>query len=58
MENEHSLYNDLESILITRDQLKDAVEKLGKRITEDYQGKRPVFVCILKGASMFFAAGN
>ncbi len=55
MENEHSLYNDLESILITRDQLKDAVEKLGKRITEDYQGKRPVFVCILKGASMFFA---
>ena len=26
MENEHSLYNDLESILITRDQLKDAVE--------------------------------
>ena len=55
MENEHSLYNDLESILIHRDQLKEAVEKLGKRITDDYEGKRPVFVCILKGASLFFA---
>lgn len=55
MENERSLYNDLESILITREQLKEAVEALGKRITSDYEGKRPVFVCILKGASMFFA---
>ena len=55
MENEHSLYNDLDSILITRQQLQEAVETLGKRITADYEGKRPVFVCILKGASMFFA---
>lgn len=48
------LYEDLESILYTREQLAEAVKKLGKRITEDYAGKKPVLVCILKGASLFF----
>lgn len=54
MENERVLYNDLESILYTREQLSQAVRELGERITRDYQGKRPVMVCILKGASVFF----
>ncbi len=54
MENERVLYNDLETILYTREQLAQAVRELGERITRDYQGKRPVMVCILKGASVFF----
>lgn len=48
------LYNDLESILYTKQQLAEAVAKLGARITHDYQGKKPVMICILKGASVFF----
>ena len=48
------LYEDLESILYTEAQLKEAVAALGQRITRDYQGKKPVMVCILKGASVFF----
>jgi len=48
------LYEDLESILYTEAQLKEAVAALGERITRDYQGKKPVLVCILKGASVFF----
>ena len=48
------LYEDLESILYTEAQLKEAVAALGERITRDYQGKKPVMVCILKGASVFF----
>ena len=54
MENERSLYQDLESILYTKEQLAEAVRKLGQQITQDYQGKKPVMVCILKGASVFF----
>ena len=54
MKSERNLYKDLESVLYTKQQLSEAVEKLGKRITQDYAGKRPVFVGILKGASMFF----
>ena len=55
MENERSLYKDLESILYTKEQLAQAVHELGMRITRDYEGRRPVLVCILKGASVFFS---
>lgn len=48
------LYNDLESILYTKEQLAEAVASLGERITRDYQGKKPMMICILKGASVFF----
>lgn len=49
------IYNDIESILFTKEQIHEAVEKLGKKITKDYAGKEPIFICILKGASIFFA---
>ncbi|MDD3336120.1 MAG: hypoxanthine phosphoribosyltransferase [Eubacteriales bacterium] len=55
MENQRTLYNDLESILYTKEQLKEAVQQLGERITRDYKGRKPVMVCILKGASLFFS---
>ena len=54
MENKRNLYNDLDGILYTKQQLAEAVAELGRRITEDYQGKKPVMICILKGASVFF----
>ena len=54
MENERNLYLDLDGILYTKEQLAEAVAKLGKQITADYQGKQPVMICILKGASVFF----
>ena len=49
-----SLYQDLQSVLYTEEQLKAAVAELGQRITQDYQGKAPLMICILKGASLFF----
>ena len=49
-----SLYQDLSGVLYTEDQLRQAVHELGARITEDYQGKAPLMICILKGASLFF----
>ena len=55
MESKRVQYKDLESILYTEEELKTAVQKLGEQITRDYQGKKPVLVCILKGACVFFA---
>ena len=54
METKRNLYNDLDGLLYTKEQLAEAVAELGARITRDYEGKKPVMVCILKGASVFF----
>lgn len=54
MENNAKIYEDLCQILVTREQIHQEVVKLGKKIAEDYAGKAPVMVCILKGASTFF----
>ena len=51
---EKKMHPDLESILYTEQQLAEAVQALGRKITEDYQGKELVMVCILKGAAPFF----
>ena len=54
METNRMMYNDLDGILYTKEQLAEAVKKLGQQITKDYEGKKPVMICILKGASVFF----
>ena len=51
---ERTIHPDLESILYTREELTVAVKALGEKITQDYQGKDLVMVCILKGAAPFF----
>ncbi|MBR1607469.1 MAG: hypoxanthine phosphoribosyltransferase [Clostridia bacterium] len=55
MSNEFKQYQDLERILVTREEIAAKVKELGQRINADYQGKSPVVVCILKGAVIFFA---
>ena len=53
--NENSpMYQDLSSVLYSTEELHAAVRALGERITQDYQGKAPLMICILKGASLFF----
>ena len=46
---------DLESVLITEEEIKEKTKELGKRITEDFAGKDLVLVGILKGSIMFMA---
>ncbi len=55
MNQNNELYRDLEKILITKEEIAEKVQELGQTITRDYAGKAPVLVCILKGASVFFA---
>ena len=55
MKQNAGLYMDLDRILLTRDEIAAKVHELGQQITRDYEGKKPVLVCILKGASVFFA---
>ena len=55
MDKTAALYGDLEKVLLTREEIQKAVRELGRKITEDYAGKAPVMICILKGAVVFFA---
>ena len=55
MNNEFKQYQDLERVLVTREEIAAKVKELGRRINADYQGKSPVVVCILKGAVIFFS---
>ena len=49
------MYNDLEQILFSKEQIAKRVKELGMQLSEDYAGKTPIFVCILKGSSLFFS---
>lgn len=55
MEETAKLYEDLERVLVRRDEIAEAVKKLGAQISRDYAGKEPVMVGILKGAVMFYS---
>ena len=51
---EGKLYQDLTKILVTREEIAAKVNALGRLITEEYRGRSPVMVCILKGGAVFF----
>ena len=42
-------------ILITQDRIAERIKELGRQITEDYRGRVPVLVGILKGSFVFLA---
>jgi len=42
-------------LLIRRDEIIGRASKLAELISEDYVGKRPVLVCVLKGAAPFYS---
>jgi hypoxanthine phosphoribosyltransferase len=55
MNTDNEVYRDLESILINEEALQQRIQELGKQIGQDYKGKLPVVIGILKGSSIFLA---
>lgn len=49
------LEQDIKKILISHDEIVTAARELGQKLTEDYQGKNPILVGILKGSVPFMA---
>ena len=52
---QHSMHDDLERVLFTREQIQQRVEELGAEIARDYSGRDPHLVTILKGSIPFLA---
>ena len=46
---------DIQQILITEEQLRARIEELGQQLTQDYAGKTPIIVGVLKGVVVFYA---
>jgi hypoxanthine phosphoribosyltransferase len=46
---------DIEKVLISKEEIQDKVKELAKRISKDYKGKNPLLVGILRGAVVFLA---
>ncbi|MBQ5405410.1 MAG: hypoxanthine phosphoribosyltransferase [Oscillospiraceae bacterium] len=47
--------NAIERVLISEKELEEAVAAIGRKISEDYAGKDPIFVGVLKGCFIFMA---
>lgn len=55
MDRNAELYNDIDTILLGRDEIDAKIKELGARIKEDYKGKDLILIGILKGAMIFFS---
>lgn len=49
------MIKDIERVLLTEEQLKEIITRLGKEITEDYKDKNLLVVSVLKGSVMVMA---
>ena len=45
---------DMAKVLFSQEELQTRIRELGALLSEDYRGKTPTMVCILKGAIMFY----
>ena len=49
------MHNDIQEILLTEEQIRTRADELGKILTEEYAGKNPVIVGVLKGVVVLYA---
>jgi hypoxanthine phosphoribosyltransferase len=50
-----SIKKDIAEILISTEELQAKVTELGRQISEDYGGKNPLLICLLRGAAVFLS---
>ena len=49
------MLNDIENVLISKDEIESRVAEMGRRITADFRDKDPIFGGVLKGCFIFMA---
>ena len=49
------MINDIDRVLLSEEDLRSIVKRLGAEITKDYEGKKLVLVSVLKGSVIFMA---
>lgn len=49
------MHKDIASVLVSQEQIEEICQRLGKQLSNDYKGKIPLFVGLLKGCVPFMA---
>lgn len=49
------LADNLDEVLLSKEEIDEKVKELGKMLAKEYAGKRPLLICVLKGALIFVA---
>ena len=52
---DYSMLEDIERVLISKEEIQQKVREIGKQISEDYRGKNLMLVSVLKGLVVFMA---
>ncbi|MDD2282033.1 MAG: hypoxanthine phosphoribosyltransferase [Eubacteriales bacterium] len=47
--------DNLDEVLLSKEEIDEKVKELGKMLAKEYAGKRPLLICVLKGALIFVA---
>ena len=50
-----SMRDDIESVLLSEEEIRQRVKEMGEEISRDYAGREPLFVGVLKGCFVFMA---
>ena len=49
MQNSDNIDNIIDRVLFSQDDIEEICQRLGKQLTEDYAGKFPLVIGVLKG---------
>ncbi len=49
------MHKDLEKVLLTEEEIRTMISKIGKQISEDYKDKNLLLISVLKGSVVFMA---
>ena len=52
---DHNMYNQISEVLLTEEQIKTRIKEMAAQINEEYAGKNPIFVGVLRGVCVFFS---
>lgn len=56
MMHPNDMTRDIETVLLSEEEIQARIREMGAKLTEEYAGKLPLFVGILKGCVPFFSA--
>lgn len=49
------MQNDIKAILYSEEQIQAKVKELGEKLSQDFNGRNPLVICVLKGAFIFMS---